>query len=203
MAFDSLFLTASLTEAKKQCLNSRILKIQEPDRNTILFRLNTLSNEQVTLFLSAHPQQARFQITKNHFTNPQQPPVFCQILRKYLENGKIIRMEQLPWERIAEITIDSRNEIGDPMRLYLVIEIMGKHSNILLLKKENKQRIILDGIHRYSHLFSHWDDNRKAQVKYIAGQFDNYMNASLFKKAYNDHYKTNAVIVEDFALING
>ncbi len=156
MAFDSLFLTASLTEAKKQCLNSRILKIQEPDRNTILFRLNTLSNEQVTLFLSAHPQQARFQITKNHFTNPQQPPVFCQILRKYLENGKIIRMEQLPWERIAEITIDSRNEIGDPMRLYLVIEIMGKHSNILLLKKENKQRIILDGIHRYSHALSRY-----------------------------------------------
>jgi hypothetical protein len=56
---------------------------------------------------------------------------------------------------------------------------------------------------KYFVIATHWDDNRKAQVKYIAGQFDNYMNASLFKKAYNEYYSTNAVIVEDFALING
>lgn len=56
---------------------------------------------------------------------------------------------------------------------------------------------------KYFVIATHWDDNRKAQVKYIAGQFDNYMNASLFKKAYNDYYSTNAIIVEDFALING
>lgn len=56
---------------------------------------------------------------------------------------------------------------------------------------------------KYFVIAIHWDDHRKAQVKYIAGQFDNYMNASLFRKAYNDHYSTSAVIVEDFELING
>lgn len=56
---------------------------------------------------------------------------------------------------------------------------------------------------KYFVIATHWDDNRKAQVKYIAGQFDNYMNARIFKEAYNDHYKTDAVIVEDFGLING
>nr|DAT47667.1 MAG TPA: hypothetical protein [Caudoviricetes sp.] len=55
---------------------------------------------------------------------------------------------------------------------------------------------------KYFVIATHWDDTRKAQVKYIAGQFDEYMNASLFKKAYNDHYKANAVIIEDFALLN-
>ena len=57
-------------------------------------------------------------------------------------------------------------------------------------------------IMKYFVIATHWDDNRKAQVKYIAGQFDNYMNASLFKKAYNEYYSTNAVIVEDFAMLN-
>lgn len=56
---------------------------------------------------------------------------------------------------------------------------------------------------KYFVIATKWDDNRKAQVKYIAGQFDNYINASLFKKAYNNHYKANAMIIEDFALING
>ena len=56
---------------------------------------------------------------------------------------------------------------------------------------------------KYFVIATHWDDNRKAQVRYIAGQFDNYMTASLFKNAYNDHYKADAMIVEDFSLING
>ena len=55
---------------------------------------------------------------------------------------------------------------------------------------------------KYFVIAIHWDDKRKAQVKYIAGHFDNYMNASLFRKAYNEYYSANAVIVEDFALIN-
>lgn len=56
---------------------------------------------------------------------------------------------------------------------------------------------------KYFVIATKWDDNRKAQVKYIAGQFDDYVNASLFKRAYNDHYKADAKIIEDFALING
>lgn len=56
---------------------------------------------------------------------------------------------------------------------------------------------------KYFVIATKWDDNRKAQVKYIAGQFDDYVNASLFKKAYNDHYKADAKIIEDFTLING
>lgn len=56
---------------------------------------------------------------------------------------------------------------------------------------------------KYFVIATKWDDNRKAQVKYIAGQFDDYVNASLFKRAYNDRYKADAKIIEDFALING
>ena len=55
---------------------------------------------------------------------------------------------------------------------------------------------------KYFVIGKQWDNNRKAQVKYIAGQFDNYINASLFRRAYNERYSTDAVIVEDFALIN-
>lgn len=49
---------------------------------------------------------------------------------------------------------------------------------------------------------THWDDQEKAQVKYIAGEFNNFVNASIFKDAYNEHYKANAVIVDDFAMLN-
>ena len=56
---------------------------------------------------------------------------------------------------------------------------------------------------KYFVIATKWDDNRKAQVKYIAGQFNDYVNASLFKRAYNDQYKADAKIIEDFALING
>ena len=55
---------------------------------------------------------------------------------------------------------------------------------------------------KYFVIATHWDDNRKAQVKYIAGEFDNFANASIFKNAYNEHYKADAVIVEDFAMLN-
>ena len=55
---------------------------------------------------------------------------------------------------------------------------------------------------KYFVIATHWDDERKAQVKYIAGEFSNYVNAKIFKESYNAHYSTNAVIVEDFAIIN-
>lgn len=55
---------------------------------------------------------------------------------------------------------------------------------------------------KYFVIATHWDDNKQAQVKYIAGEFNSYMNASLFQKAYNEHYKADAVIVEDFAMLN-
>ena len=55
---------------------------------------------------------------------------------------------------------------------------------------------------KYFVIATHWDDNRKAQVKYIAGQFDNFANASIFKNAYNEHYKADATIIEDFAMFN-
>ena len=156
MAFDSLWLSATIEEIKPILLLSRILKVHQPDKHTVLLRLRCQHNEDRTLLLSAHPQQARLQLTQNSFTNPQKPPVFCQILRKYLENGKITAIRQIPWERVTEITVQSRNEIGDPVQLYLMSEIMGKHSNLLLVERKGGERIILDGIRRYSHALSRY-----------------------------------------------
>ncbi|HEX3031416.1 MAG TPA: NFACT RNA binding domain-containing protein, partial [Bacillota bacterium] len=106
------------------------------------------------LVLSAHAQRARVHLTEVQKENPQSPPMFCMILRKYLEGGKITRIEQTGLERVLRIWVEAVDELGTPAPKVLVAEVMGKHSNIILLDPETN--IILDGIKRYSHALSRY-----------------------------------------------
>src|SRR5690606_17846420 len=104
------------------------------------------------LMLSANPTYPRMHFTEQSFENPPEPPMFCMLLRKYCDNGIIESIEQVGLERIVHINIRHRNEIGDVNTVTLVIEIMGRHSNILLINKETGQ--ILDGIHHVTPAIS-------------------------------------------------
>ncbi|MDD1369813.1 NFACT family protein, partial [Bacillus sp. MHSD17] len=98
--------------------------------------------------LSAHPTYARLHLTNQNYDSPALPPMFCMLLRKHLEGGFIEKIEQIDLERIIQITVRSRNEIGDESLKTLVIEIMGRHSNIILV--DTKTNNILDSLKHVS-----------------------------------------------------
>lgn len=136
MSFDGFFLHHMVEELRAELLNGRIQKINQPfDQELVLqIRSNRKSHR---LLLSAHPVFGRIQLTESTFENPAQPSTFIMVLRKYLQGAVIESIEQIENDRIVEITVSNKNEIGDHIQATLIIEIMGKHSNILLVDKSS------------------------------------------------------------------
>ena len=145
MAFDGITTNCIKQEFQERILEGRIDKIYQPNPTEILLHLRK-NRENLKLLLSAHPVYSRVCITQKTFENPKSPPLFCMVLRKHLEGGRITEVVQPSFERILEIHIESRTELGDTARLALVIEVMGKHSNIMLLNQETKN--IIDSVKR-------------------------------------------------------
>ncbi|PRY83310.1 Rqc2 family fibronectin-binding protein [Alkalibacterium olivapovliticus] len=140
MSFDGLFVHSLTQELKDQCEGGRLSKIQQPFENEIIIKIRA-NRKNVSLLLSAHPQYARAQLTTIPFDNPATPPHFCMILRKYLEGAIIESIEQKENDRQLVFTFKSRNELGDTEILSLVVEIMGRHSNILLINTSTNKLI--------------------------------------------------------------
>ena len=136
MSFDGFFLHHMVEELRTELLNGRIQKINQPfDQELVLqIRSNRKSHR---LLLSAHPVFGRIQLTESTFENPAQPSTFIMVLRKYLQGAVIESIDQIENDRIVEITVSNKNEIGDHIQATLIIEIMGKHSNILLVDKSS------------------------------------------------------------------
>lgn len=140
MSFDGLFTHAMINELNETLHGGRITKVYQPYDNEIILRVRA-NRQNHDLLLSAHPQYARMQLTTKPFENPQQPPHFCMILRKYLENGFLKAIEQVGNDRLVELQVSNRNELGDEQDIVLVVEIMGRHSNLILIDR-NENRII-------------------------------------------------------------
>lgn len=138
MSFDGFFLHHLTKELQEELLNGRIQKVNQPfERELVLTIRNNRKNYK--LLLSAHPVFGRVQITTADFQNPQTPNTFTMIMRKYLQGAVIESITQVENDRILEIAFSNKNEIGDNIKVTLVVEIMGKHSNIILIDKaENK-----------------------------------------------------------------
>lgn len=153
MPFDGLMLAAVQTELNKTILGARMEKVYQPTKTDIIINLSRY-RERYKLLMSAHPRDARIHLTFQSRENPSQPPTFCMVLRKHLEGGYIREIEQPGLERILKIHVDARDELGGPSHKQLIIEIMGKHSNILLVDPLNER--VIDGIKRYSHELSRY-----------------------------------------------
>lgn len=138
MSFDGFFLHHLTKELQEELLYGRIQKVNQPfERELVLTIRNNRKNYK--LLLSAHPVFGRVQITTADFQNPQTPNTFTMIMRKYLQGAVIESITQVENDRILEIAFSNKNEIGDNIKVTLVVEIMGKHSNIILIDKaENK-----------------------------------------------------------------
>ncbi|HEM3454466.1 NFACT family protein [Streptococcus suis] len=140
MSFDGFFLHHMTAELRANLEGGRIQKINQPFEQEIV--LNIRSNRQShKLLLSAHSVFGRVQLTQSDFTNPKVPNTFTMILRKYLQGAIIEEIRQLDNDRILEFSVSNKDEIGDHIQATLVVEIMGKHSNIILVDK-SEQKII-------------------------------------------------------------
>lgn len=136
MSFDGFFLHHMVEELQRELLNGRIQKINQPFEQELVLQIRS-NRQSHRLLLSAHPVFGRIQLTQTTFENPAQPSTFIMVLRKYLQGALIESIEQIENDRIVEITVSNKNEIGDHIQATLIIEIMGKHSNILLVDKSS------------------------------------------------------------------
>ena len=153
MAFDGLFLNRILTELEEDLIDAKINRVHQPDERTLTLKLNSHRRGNCMLLLSAHPQNARLQLSEARYENPAKPPLFAMVLRKYVEGGRIVSLSQAGLDRVAAIEIDARDEIGDRHRFHLIVEIMAKHSNVILC---DENMTILAAIKPYGNAVSRY-----------------------------------------------
>ncbi|WP_026858449.1 Rqc2 family fibronectin-binding protein [Jeotgalicoccus psychrophilus] len=141
MAFDGNF-THALVDELQFLVRGKINKIQQMDNSSLLLKMRA-GGKNHQLLISSHPMYARFHLTEHKYEFPFDPPMFSRILRKHIEGGFITEIKQLGNDRQVHIHIRAINDIGDDIERILILEIMGRHSNIILTDKEYK---IIDGI---------------------------------------------------------
>lgn len=134
MSFDGFFLHHMTEELRQELLYGRIQKINQPFEQELVLQIRS-KRQNHKLLLSAHPVFGRIQLTHTAFENPAVPTTFIMVMRKYLQGATIESIEQIDNDRILEISVSNKNEIGDSVAATLIIEIMGKHSNIILMDK--------------------------------------------------------------------
>ncbi|MCM3113996.1 NFACT family protein [Neobacillus sp. MER 74] len=147
MSFDGLFTKAMVDELVRSLKGGRINKVHQPYKNEVILTIRANGVNQ-KLLLSAHPSYARVQFTEESYDNPSEPPMFCMLLRKHIEGYILEDIYQKETDRMIVLEIKGRNEIGDISYKQLIIEIMGRHSNIVLVDKS--RNIILDSIKHVS-----------------------------------------------------
>lgn len=150
MALDGITISALTYELRKRLLGGRISKIAQPEPDELLLTIKSFSTNE-RLLISAGASLPFVYLTDTNKPSPVTAPGFCMLLRKHISGGHITDISQPGLERIIEITIDHLDEMGDPCKKILTIELMGKHSNIIFRKTDGT---ILDSIKHISALVS-------------------------------------------------
>lgn len=150
MALDGIFLHLLKNEILEKLQGFRVDKIHQPSREEILFTFRTYDGVQ-KLLLSAKADSPRILLTKHSAENPKQPPMLTMLLRKHLGGARLVDIEQDGFERILSLVFESTNELGDRVGFRLIIEIMGRYSNIILV---NDDGIIVECVKRIDALKS-------------------------------------------------
>ena len=150
MAFDGIVISNIVKEMNERLLNGRIYKIAQPENDELIITVKN-NKEQYKLLLSASASLPLLYFTSETKPNPMTAPNFCMLLRKHLNNGRIIRIYQPDFERIVHIDVEHLNEMGDLCTHTLIIELMGKHSNIIFINSNN---MIIDSIKHVSNQMS-------------------------------------------------
>lgn len=154
MAFDGITVAGLCSELQETAAGGRIYKIAQTDKNELVITIRPAAERgkgQIRLYLCADPSLPLVYLTRTSRQAPLQAPAFCMLLRKHLQNGRIVSITQPGLERILRFEVEHRNEMGDLCTHCLVVEIMGKHSNIIFLDDSDT---IVDSIRHVSSLVS-------------------------------------------------
>ena len=147
MAFDGIVTTAVVHDLQNQIVGGRIERIYQPSIDEIILQIRN-GKDKHRLFISSNPSHAGLYLLEEKDTNPPNPPAFCMLLRKHMQSARIRAVRQVDSERIVEIDTDAVNELGFAVNHRLTVEIMGKHSNIILIDLASGK--IIDAIKRLS-----------------------------------------------------
>lgn len=151
MAFDGITIASIVREMKNQIEGGRIYKIAQPEKDELLLTIKN-NGGQVRVIMSADASLPLLYLTQENKTSPMTAPNFCMLLRKHLQNARIVAVNQpMGLERIVKLQLEHLNELGDLCTKYLVIELMGKHSNIIFYDDQN---VIIDSIKHISGMVS-------------------------------------------------
>lgn len=142
MAFDGIVVASLVHELQEQLLNGRIARIAQPESDELLLTIKTTQGQK-RLLISADASLPLIYLTDGNKPSPMTAPNFCMLLRKHIANGRITDISQPKLERIIRITVEHLDELGDLRRKVLIVEIMGKHSNIIFC---NEEGMIIDSI---------------------------------------------------------
>ncbi|RKD27844.1 Predicted component of the ribosome quality control (RQC) complex, YloA/Tae2 family, contains fibronectin-binding (FbpA) and DUF814 domains [Caminicella sporogenes DSM 14501] len=145
MPFDGFVINSLIKELKNTLINTRINKIYQSDSDELIIKLKNSTKNNI-LLISVNSNYPHICLTNEQKENPLTPPMFCMLLRKHIQNGKIVDINQVEFERIIIFTIESYDELGNRCFKELIVEIMGKHSNIILVDGNSKK--IIDSIKR-------------------------------------------------------
>lgn len=137
MAFDAGMLACALWEIKRLALGARIEKVYQPERDEILLQMRSIEGGK-RLLINAGSGNPRIGFTEVPKENPQNPPMLCMLLRKYLQGAKLAEITQASFDRVAFLGFDTRDEMGFECRRYLIVELMGKYSNLIFADGEKK-----------------------------------------------------------------
>ncbi|GLY10547.1 Rqc2 family fibronectin-binding protein [Pseudobacillus badius] len=147
MSFDGLFTRAMTRELSAALQGGRVNKIHQPYKNEVILIIRAKGKNH-KLLLSAHPSYARVQLTEESYENPKEPPLFCKMMRKHLEGAILESIDQAGLDRLIIFHFRGKNEIGDTAYKQLYVEIMGRHSNVILA--DQQKGTIIDSIKHIS-----------------------------------------------------
>ena len=150
MAFDGITIAALVQELRERLLNGHIQKIAQPESDELLL---TVKNNKTTykLQISANASLPLMHLTEKPKPSPLTAPNFCMLLRKHLNGARIIGINQIGFERVIQLQMENLNELGDLVQKSLMVEIMGKHSNIIFVDDANQ---IVDSIKHINGIIS-------------------------------------------------
>ncbi len=204
MAFDGITISALISEIKDKIQGGRIDKIYQPENDEIILSIRSLGKA-YKLLLTANPSNPKFHFTSENRNNPMNPPLFCMVMRKHLQSGKIINIDQPNFDRIVNIYVESMNEMGDYSVKKLILEIMGRHSNLILTDENN---IILDCIKHITHDKSSVREVLPGREYILPPSQDKFNTMTLNKDNFNEVFnrsltkKTQAMIYQSYTGIS-
>lgn len=183
MAFDGITIANIRKELENTLIPGRIYKIAQPEKDELILTIK-IPTGQRRLFISADASLPLIYLTENNKPSPMTAPNFCMLLRKHLQNGKLLSITQPDFERVLQFEIEHLNELGDLCKKYLIVEIMGKHSNIIFCDEDFT---IIDSIKHISAFVSSVREVLPGRKYFIPKTADKQNPLQISESTFGEH----------------